>query len=210
MVIRTMPSWQFRWGDSGFDRWWSYGFGWGCDQATLWERRKEEGNGLAEMLIDQFQYIKIQTSQQGLGTLDASGFFVHGFRSWLSLKKVTRRLVGLREAPRPTREKTCGTQGNSSGNKTKEMCYSLLSLKMISFDLFSSREPRCQVWMLIGQTNLVPRVLSCSSAPKKNEREEPGNEVCNLRNYLSMTNQTRYVFEALHQLTKMTFEKLLG
>ena len=48
-----------------------------------------------EMLIDQFQYIKILTLQQGLGTLDASGFLCR-FRSWLRLKKVTRRLVGLR------------------------------------------------------------------------------------------------------------------
>ena len=48
-----------------------------------------------EMLIDQFQYIKIPTLQQGLGTLDASGFLCR-FWSWLRLKKVTRRLVGLR------------------------------------------------------------------------------------------------------------------
>ena len=53
-----------------------------------------------EMLIDQFQYIKIPTLQQGKdgtleGTLDASGFLCR-FRSWLRLKKVTRRLVGLR------------------------------------------------------------------------------------------------------------------
>ena len=35
---------------------------------------KKKVDGLAEMLIDQFQYIKIQTLQQGLGTRDASGF----------------------------------------------------------------------------------------------------------------------------------------
>ena len=207
MVIRTMPSWQFRWSDSGFDRWWSYGFGWGCDQDTLWERRKEEGNGLAEfeMLIDQFQYIKIPTLQQGLGTLDASGFLCR-FRSWLRLKKVTKRLVGLRSTKLlVAREKKLVVPRVILQGIKQKKC-----IIRCWFLLIYSPEPRCQVWMLIGLTNLVPRVLSCSSPPRKNEREEPGNEVCNLRNNLSMANQTRYVFEALHQITKMNFEKLLG
>ena len=120
MVIRTMPSWQFRWSDSGFDRWWSYGFGWGCDQATLWERRKEEGNGLAEMLIDQFQYIKIQTLQQGLGTLDASGFFVHGFRSWLSLKKWPEDLSACEKLLIPREKKLVVSRVILQGIKQKK------------------------------------------------------------------------------------------
>ena len=89
----------------------------------------------------------------------------------------------INEAPRRTREKTCGTRGNSSGNKTKEMYYSLL----ISFDLFS--------WASVPSLNVDWSNQPCSQGPllliaplRKNEREEPGNEVCNLRGSVTCPN----------------------
>ena len=124
-------------------------------------------------------------------------------------KKVTRRRVGLRSMKLlvAREKKLVVPRVILQGIKQKKCIIHCWASRW--FLLIYSPEPRCQGWMLIGLTNLVPRVLSCSSPPRKNDREEPGNEVCNLRNYLSMTNQTRYVFEALHQITKMTFEKLV-
>jgi len=136
--------------------------------------------------------------------------FCARFPVLVKTKKVTRRRVGLRSTKLPVarEKKLVVPRVILRGIKQKKCIIHCWASRW--FLLIYSPEPRCQVWMLIGLTNLVPRFLSCSSPPRKNEREEPGNKVCNLINNLSVTNQTRNVFEALHQITKMTFEKLLG
>ena len=72
MVIRFVPSWQFWWSDSGYDKWWSYWFISAIEQHVPWERWNEEGIAKVDVRFSSH----VQCSQALLRTAIQSVFFI--------------------------------------------------------------------------------------------------------------------------------------